>query len=70
MKSVQAIIEKNIGGMVVLIVLVTCGLVEIVPLYFQNSRLRACRGRKPYPPLQPSVATSIFRKGALPVARR
>ena len=40
MKSAHEIIEKNIGLMIVLIVLVVAvgGLVEIVPLYFQNRR--------------------------------
>jgi hypothetical protein len=42
MKLSHELVEKNIGWMIVLTVLVVAvgGLVEIVPLYFQTSRRR------------------------------
>ena len=54
MRLSQEMIEKNIGWMVVLTVLVVSvgGLVEIVPLYFQKSTTEPVSGVKPYTPLQ------------------
>jgi cytochrome c oxidase cbb3-type subunit II len=54
MKLSHEIIEKNIGWMIVLTILVVAvgGLVEIVPLYFQKSTTTPVEGVKPYPPLQ------------------
>jgi len=54
MKLSHEIIEKNIGWMIVLTILVVAvgGLVEIVPLYFQKSTTTPVDGVKPYPPLQ------------------
>ena len=48
MKFTHEAIEKNVGWMIVLIVLVVAvgGLVEIVPLYFQKSTDRAGRRRQ------------------------
>ncbi len=58
-------IEKNIGWMIVLIVLVVAvgGLVEIVPLYFQNSTTEPVTGVKPYPPLQLAGRDVYLREG-------
>jgi cytochrome c oxidase cbb3-type subunit 2 len=46
-------IEKNLGLLIVLVVLVVSigGLVEIVPLFFQKSTTQAVEGMKPYPAL-------------------
>ena len=65
MKSAQEIIEKNIGLMIVLIVLVVAvgGLVEIVPLYFQSSTTEPVTGVKPYPPLQLAGRDVYLREG-------
>ncbi len=54
MRLSQEMIEKNIGWMIVLVVLVVSvgGLVEIVPLYFQKSTTEPVTGVKPYTPLQ------------------
>ncbi len=48
------IVEKNIGLMVVLIVLVISlgGLAEIVPLYFMDDTTKPVEGLKPYTALQ------------------
>src|SRR5438046_9778070 len=65
MKSVPEMIEKNIGWMIVLIVLVVAvgGLVEIVPLYFQSSTTEPVTGVKPYPPLQLAGRDVYLREG-------
>jgi cytochrome c oxidase cbb3-type subunit 2 len=54
MKFTHEVIEKNIGWMIVLTILVVAvgGVVEIVPLYFQKSTTEPVAGVKPYPPLQ------------------
>jgi cytochrome c oxidase cbb3-type subunit 2 len=54
MKFTHETVEKNIGWMIVLTILVVAvgGLVEIVPLYFQKSTTAPVAGVKPYPPLQ------------------
>jgi len=65
MKLNQEIVEKNIGWMIVLIVLVVAvgGLVEIVPLYFQKSTTQPVTGVKPYPPLQLAGRDVYIREG-------
>ena len=47
-------IEKNIGLMIVLVLLVASigGLVQIVPLFFQDSTTQPIAGLKPYSPLR------------------
>ena len=47
-------VEKNIGLMIVLILLVVSvgGLVQIVPLFFQTSTTEAVAGLEPYTPLR------------------
>ena len=61
------IIEKNIGLMVILIVLVIAvgGLVEIVPLMFQAQTITASPGVKPYPPLQLAGRDVFIREGCV-----
>jgi cytochrome c oxidase cbb3-type subunit 2 len=65
MKLSQAMVEQNIGWMIVLIVLVIAvgGLVEIVPLYFQKSTTEPVTGVKPYPPLQLAGRDVYIREG-------
>ena len=47
-------IEKNIGLMIVLVLIVISigGLVQIVPLFFQTSTTQAVEGLEPYTPLR------------------
>jgi cytochrome c oxidase cbb3-type subunit 2 len=47
-------IEKNVGLMIILIILVVSigGLVQIVPLFFMDSMVKPIEGLKPYPALQ------------------
>jgi cytochrome c oxidase cbb3-type subunit 2 len=54
MKFSHELVEKNIGWLIVLTIVVVAvgGLVEIVPLYFQKSTTVPVAGVKPYPPLQ------------------
>jgi cytochrome c oxidase cbb3-type subunit 2 len=54
MKFSHELIEKNVGWLVALTVLVVAvgGLVEIVPLYFQKSTTEPVAGVKPYPALE------------------
>ena len=65
MRLTQEIVEKNIGWMIVLIVLVVAvgGLVEIVPLYFQKSTTEPVTGVKPYPALQLAGRDVYLREG-------
>ena len=58
-------IEKNIGWMIVLIVLVVSvgGLVEIVPLFYQRSTTEPVSGLKPYTPLQLAGRDIYIREG-------
>ncbi|GAA4402426.1 cytochrome-c oxidase, cbb3-type subunit II [Quisquiliibacterium transsilvanicum] len=58
-------IEKNIGLMIVLILLVVSvgGLVEIVPLFFQKSTTEPVAGLKPYNALQLSGRDVYIREG-------
>ena len=65
MKLSHEIIEKNVGWMVVLTVLVVAvgGLVEIVPLYFQRSTTAPVAGVAPYPPLSLMGRDIYVREG-------
>ena len=65
MKLSQDLIERNVGWLVVLIVLVVSvgGLVEIVPLYFQ-------RVSSPTPRSSSKAAISTSAKAATTVIRR
>lgn len=59
------LIEKNIGLMAILIVLVIAigGLVEIVPLMFQAQTIEPAPGVKPYPPLRLAGRDVYIREG-------
>ena len=48
--SIQQKAEKNIGVMIILVILLVSvgGLVQIVPLFFQNSTTEPIEGLKPY----------------------
>ncbi|MCC6533104.1 MAG: cytochrome-c oxidase, cbb3-type subunit II [Burkholderiales bacterium] len=61
----HATIEKNVGWLIVLIVLVisVAGLVEIVPLYFQKSTTEPVAGLKPYSALQLAGRDIYVREG-------
>jgi len=65
MKFNQELVEKNIGWMIVCIVLLVSvgGLVEIVPLYFQKSTTEPVKGVKPYTPLQLTGRDVYLREG-------
>jgi cytochrome c oxidase cbb3-type subunit II len=65
MKLTQDFVEKNVGLMVVLIILVVSvgGLVEIVPLFFQRSTTEPVTGLKPYTALQLSGRDIYIREG-------
>jgi len=65
MRFSQEMIEKNLGWMIVLVVLVVSvgGLVEIVPLYFQKSTTQPVDGIKPYTPLQLAGRDIYLREG-------
>ena len=58
-------IEKNVGWLIVLVVLLVSvgGLVEIVPLYFQKSTTEPVAGLKPYSPLQLAGRDVYIREG-------
>jgi cytochrome c oxidase cbb3-type subunit 2 len=61
------VLEKNVGLMAVLIVIVIAigGLVEIVPLMFQAQTVNASPGVKPYPPLQLAGRDIYIREGCV-----
>jgi cytochrome c oxidase cbb3-type subunit II len=65
MKLTQEFLEKNIGWMVVGIILLISvgGLVEIVPLYFQKSTTEPVAGVSPYTPLQLAGRDIYLREG-------
>ena len=65
MKLSQDLIERNVGWLVVLIVLVVSvgGLVEIVPLFFQKSTTEPVKGLKPYTALQLEGRDIYIREG-------
>jgi len=58
-------VEKNIGLMIVLILLVVSvgGLVQIVPLFFQTSTTQAVAGLEPYTPLRLAGRDVYIREG-------
>jgi cytochrome c oxidase cbb3-type subunit 2 len=58
-------VEKNIGLMIVLILLVVSvgGLVQIVPLFFQTSTTEAVAGLEPYTPLRLAGRDVYVREG-------
>jgi cytochrome c oxidase cbb3-type subunit 2 len=61
----HATIEKNVGWMIALIIVVISvgGLVEIVPLYFQRSTTEPVAGLKPYSALQLAGRDVYIREG-------
>ena len=63
--NAHAKIEKNIGLMMVLIILLVSvgGLVEIVPLFFQKSTTEPVSGLKPYGALQLTGRDIYVREG-------
>lgn len=65
MKLTHDFVERNVGLMVVLIILVVSvgGLVEIVPLFFQRSTTEPVAGLKPYTALQLSGRDIYIREG-------
>jgi cytochrome c oxidase cbb3-type subunit 2 len=65
MKLAHDDIERNIGFMIVLIVMVIAvgGLVEIVPLFFQRSVTEPVAGLKPYTALQLAGRDVYIREG-------
>ncbi len=58
-------VETNIGLMIVLIILVVSvgGLVQIVPLFFQQSTTQAVAGLEPYTPLRLAGRDIYIREG-------
>lgn len=65
MKLNQEYVEQNLPWFIVLVVLVVsvAGLVEIVPLYFQNATTQPVRGLQPYTPLQLTGRDIYIREG-------
>jgi cytochrome c oxidase cbb3-type subunit 2 len=65
MKFSHETIERNVGLMMVLIILLISvgGLVEIVPLFFQKSTTEPVAGLKPYSALQLSGRDVYIREG-------
>ncbi|MCB1750048.1 MAG: cytochrome-c oxidase, cbb3-type subunit II [Gammaproteobacteria bacterium] len=58
-------IETNIGFMMVLIIITISigGLVQLVPLHFQDSTTQPVAGLEPYPPLQLAGRDVYIREG-------
>ncbi|MCA3003112.1 MAG: cytochrome-c oxidase, cbb3-type subunit II [Rhodocyclaceae bacterium] len=65
MKLTHDKIERNVGLMIILVVLVVAvgGLVEIVPLFFQRSTTEPVAGLKPYSALQLAGRDVYIREG-------
>lgn len=65
MKLTHDSIERNVGLMVVLVVLVISigGLLEIVPQFFQKSTTTPVEGLKPYDPVRLSGRDIYIREG-------
>ena len=65
MKFSHDLIERNIGLMIILIILVisVAGLVEIVPLFFQKSTTVPVAGLNPYDPVRLSGRDVYVREG-------
>lgn len=59
------VVEKNIGlmGVLILIVVAFGGLVEITPLFFQDATTKPAEGVKPYPALQFAGRDIYVREG-------
>ena len=65
MKLTHDSIERNVGLLIVLTVLTIIwgGLVEIVPLFFQNATTQPVDGLKPYDPVRLSGRDIYIREG-------
>ncbi len=65
MKFTHEHIERNVGLMIVLVILVIAvgGMVEIVPLFFQKDLTQPAAGLKPYTPLQLAGRDIYIREG-------
>jgi cytochrome c oxidase cbb3-type subunit 2 len=65
MKLTHDKIERNVGLMIILVILVVAvgGLVEIVPLFFQRSTTEPVAGLKPYTALQLVGRDVYIREG-------
>jgi cytochrome c oxidase cbb3-type subunit 2 len=65
MKLTHDAIERNVGLLIVLTVLTIIwgGLVEIVPLFFQNSTTQPVAGLKPYDPVRLAGRDIYIREG-------
>jgi len=65
MASAHDKVEKNIGLMIVLVIIVISigGLVQIVPLFFQDSLTEPVAGLKPYSPLRLEGRDIYVREG-------
>lgn len=65
MKFTHEIVEKNIGVMILLIILTISvgGLVEIVPLFYQKSTTEPVAGLEPYDALQLTGRDIYVREG-------
>ncbi|TNF86196.1 MAG: cytochrome-c oxidase, cbb3-type subunit II [Gammaproteobacteria bacterium] len=65
MASAHDKVEKNIGLMIILIIIVISigGLVQIVPLFFQDSLTEPVAGLKPYDPLSLEGRDIYIREG-------
>ena len=65
MSSKHQLIEKNAGLLIILVILVASvgGLVEIVPLFFQQSTTQPVPGLKPYTALQLAGRDVYLREG-------
>jgi cytochrome c oxidase cbb3-type subunit 2 len=63
--SKHDLIERNVGLLVILVILVVSvgGLVEIVPLFFQRSTTQPVTGLKPYTALQLAGRDIYIREG-------
>jgi cytochrome c oxidase cbb3-type subunit 2 len=64
-KFTHDLIERNIGLMLVLVILTISvgGLVEIVPLFFQKTTTQAVQGMKPYSALELAGRDVYLREG-------
>ena len=65
MASAHDKVEKNIGLMIILVIIVISigGLVQIVPLFFQDSLTEPVAGLKPYSPLRLEGRDIYVREG-------
>ena len=65
MASAHDKVEKNIGLMIILVIVVISigGLVQIVPLFFQDSLTEPVAGLKPYSPLRLEGRDIYVREG-------